>query len=79
MCVCVHVSVYSCMCMGMDSCGCVYVFLYVFVYVFMYVCTLEELKLQGINIRDVVLPRYSRAKCLASDLSIFCTADQVSV
>ena len=34
--------------------------------------TRQELKLQGIKIRDgVVLPRYSWAKCFANDPSIF--------
>ena len=56
-----------------------FVYVYVFLYVFMYVCTLEELKLQGINIRNNVLPRFSRAKCFASDFGTFCTTDHVSV
>ena len=42
--------------------------------------TLQELKLQGIRIRDVVVfSRYSRAKYFANDISIFLGLVQVAV
>ena len=42
--------------------------------------TLQGPKLQGIKIRDVVVfSRYSKAKCFANDLSIFCALAQVAV
>ena len=42
--------------------------------------TLQELKLQGIKIRDgAVLSRYSRAHCFTNDPCIFCTDNQMAL